>query len=103
MVIYLTIGTVLMVVVSLFTKPEAAEKLDVFYGVLRTPVQTGEVIDMPFTLPAGAVAAPQNKLFDHPNWEIQKPTKRGIVGFLIAWIPVALLIGLVVVLVRIGA
>jgi len=103
MVIYLTIGAVLMIVVSLFTRPEGAEKLDQFYGVLRTPARAGENVEKPFTLPEGVVAAPQNKLFNHPDWEIQKPTARGIVGFLIAWVPVVLLIGMVVVLVRIGA
>lgn len=103
MLIYLVLGAVLMVIVSLFTRPEANDKLDRFYAVLRTPAMAGENVEAPFTLPVGLAPAPQNKLFDHPNWEIQVPTRRGIVGFLIAWIPVVLLIGMVVMLVRIGA
>ncbi|HOA75617.1 MAG TPA: sodium:solute symporter family protein [Phycisphaerae bacterium] len=96
-------GTVVMVVVSLVTRPEDKEKLDRFYEVMRTPVQPGEVIEAPMTLPVGTLPAPQNKLINLPNWEIQKPTRRGIIGFFVAWIPVAALIGIVVVLVRIGA
>jgi Na+/proline symporter len=99
----LGVAFVPMIVVSLFTRPEDPEKLDRFYEVLRTPVQPGEVIEASFTLPATVVPAPQNKLIDHPDWEIQWPTRRGIMGFLIAWIPVGLLIALVCALVRIGA
>lgn len=103
MVIYLGIGTVVMIVVSLFTRAESSDKLDRFFEVMRTPVQPDEVVEAPFTLPATTIPAPQNKLINLPNWEIQKPGRRAIVGFLVAWIPVILLIGLVVVLVRIGA
>lgn len=103
MVIYLGIGAVVMIVVSLFTRPEPSDKLDRFFEVMRTPVQAGEIVDAPFTLPATTIPAPQNKLINLPNWEIQKPGRRAIVGFFVAWIPVILLIGLVVVLVRIGA
>lgn len=103
MLIYLTIGAVVMIVVSLFTRPERADKLDRFYEVMRTPVQPNEVVEHPMTLPEGVIPAPQNKLINLPNWEIQKPGRRAIMGFLIAWIPVAVLIGIVVMLVRIGA
>ena len=42
MIIYLTVGLVVMVGVSLFTKPPAKEKLDRIYECLRTPVMPGE-------------------------------------------------------------
>lgn len=99
----LVTGVATMILVSLVTRPEPADKLDRFYEVMRTPVQPDEVVEAPLTLPVGMLPAPQNKLINLPNWEIQKPGRRAIVGFLIAWIPVAALIGLVVVLVRIGA
>ncbi|MBI4580188.1 MAG: sodium:solute symporter family protein [Planctomycetes bacterium] len=103
MLLCLIVGFVVMVAVSLATRPEPADRLDRFYAVMRTPVRPGEVIEAPMTLPADMLPAPQNKLINLPNWEIQVPTRRGVVGFLIAWIPVALLIGSVWVLVRIGA
>jgi Na+/proline symporter len=103
MAMYLTVGAVVMVGVSLFTRRGPVDKLDRFYEVMRTPVQPDEVVEQPMSLPADMIPAPQNKIFDHPDWEIQKPGRRAIVGFLFAWIPVALLVGAVVVLVRIGA
>ncbi len=103
MLMYLSVGAIVMVVVSLFTRREPQAKLDKFYEVMRTPVQPNEVIAAPLTLPVGMAPAPQNKLINLPNWEIQKPGRRAMIGFLVAWIPVAALIGAVVVLVRIGA
>jgi len=38
---------------------------------------------------------PREVLIDHPDFEIPRPTKVGITGFLVAWIGVALLIGAV--------
>ena len=103
MVMYLTVGLVLMIVVSLFTKRVGREKLDRFYGVLRTPVTPNEHIEEPFQLPAGMAPGPQRKLIDHPDWEWQRPTGSGYSGFVIAWAQVfALIIG-VYFLVRIGA
>jgi len=103
MIIYLSAGIAGLVVVSLVTRPPAAGQLDRFYGVLRTPVTPGEVIRAPLTLPEGVEPAPQNKLIDRPNWEIQIPTRRGIVGFLVVAAVAAALVASVVLLVRIGA
>ena len=103
MIIYLTAGFAALIVVSLLTKPPSSEQLDRFYNVVRTPVQPGEIIDEPFTLPKGLEPAAQKKLINHPNWEIQIPTRRGIVGFLVVTAIVVGLVGTVMVLVRIGA
>lgn len=103
MVIYLVAGTFVMIVVSLLTKRVDAHKLDLFYDTLRTPIQPNENIVESLRLPAGVEAAPQNKLINHPDLEIQVPTRRGIVGFLLAWLMVIALIVLVMLLVRIGA
>ena len=100
---YLAGGVVAMVVVSLLTSPPGKEKLDRFYETLRTPVEPREKLDQPVRLPAGKQPAPQHKLINHPDWEIQFPTRRGIIGFLWAWLMVFGLIGIVWVLVRIGA
>ncbi|NLX20914.1 MAG: sodium:solute symporter family protein [Phycisphaerae bacterium] len=103
MLLYLTVGVIVMVVVSLLTAPPAHEKLDLFYATLRTPIQPGERVRESLRLPQGVEPAPQRKLFDHPDWEIQIPTRRGIVGFLFAWLMVLALIAAVWLLVRIGA
>jgi len=103
MVLYLTVGTVVMIFVSLITKRPDAKKLDLFYETMRTPVQSGEHVVESLRLPAGVEPAPQRKLINHRDFEFQYPTQRGIVGFLIAWVVVLALIGCAWLLVRIGA
>jgi len=103
MIFYLSVGLVAMVVFSLLTRPPAPDRLDRFYAVMRTPVQPDEVIPEPVSLPAGAEPAPQRKLFDHPDWEIQVPTRRGWVGFFVTWLVVLVIVAGVWLLVRIGA
>lgn len=102
MLAYLSAGVVGMIVVSRFTKLPDADRLDRFYGVLRTPVKPGEEIDRPLTLPKGVEPAPSRKLIDHPDWELQVPTARGIWGFVIAWVLVLALVAAVYGIVRIG-
>jgi Na+/proline symporter len=103
MAIYLTVGTIVMIAVSLLTRRPDSRKLDLFYDTLRTPIQPGERVVESLRLPAGVVPAPQRKLIDHPDLEIQVPTRRGITGFLLAWLLVIALIAAVMLLVRIGA
>ena len=103
MIFYLSVGLVAVIVFSLMTRPPARDRLDRFYEVMRTPVQPGEVITEPVTLPAGAEPAEQRKLFDHPDWEIQMPTRRGWIGFFVTWLVVFAIIAGVWWLVRIGA
>ncbi|HSW45434.1 MAG TPA: sodium:solute symporter family protein [Phycisphaerae bacterium] len=103
MTIYLVVGFTVMVVVSLLTKRQDPRKLDLFYDTLRTPIQPGERVLESLRLPPGVEPAPQRKLIDHPDLEIQIPTRRGINGFLLAWLLVVALIAGVMLLVRIGA
>jgi len=95
MIIYLSAGFIVLIVVSLLTRRVPAENLDRFYACLRTPVSPDEPETEPFTLPAGVQPAPRNVLILHPDFEIPKPTLVGIGGFLVAWLGVALLIGVV--------
>jgi Na+/proline symporter len=95
MIIYLSVGFVVLVVVSLLTKKAPSESLDKFYACLRTPVGPNEPETEAFTLPAGVQPGPRNVLIRHPDFEIPKPTLIGIGGFLAAWLGVALLIGAV--------
>jgi len=92
MIFYLTVGFAGMVVVSLFTRRVDEAKLDQFYSCLRTPVQPGEPEMEPFTLPEGTPPAPRAVLFDHPSFEIPRPTRVSIIGFLAGWGAVGLLI-----------
>lgn len=93
MIFYLMVGLVVMVGVSLFTKPPAKETLDRVYECLRTPVMPGEPEVEPLTLPEGIKPAPRSVLIDHPDFEIMKPTLVSVVGFLVSCLGVALLIG----------
>ena len=103
MVLYLATASVAMIVCSLITPRVAQDKLDRFYGLLRTPVQPGEVVHQPCTLPEGVEPAPARKLINHPDLEIYVPSWLSVVGFVAAWVGVLAIIGLVVWLVRIGA
>lgn len=103
MIAYLSIGLVSLVFVSLLTRRQPNEQLDRFFEVIRTPVQPGEVIDQPVTLPANVPASPPRKLINLPDWEIQIPTARGWIGFFVTWLAVGAIIALVVLLVNIGA
>ncbi len=93
MLSYIITGFAVGIVVSLFTKPVAAEKLERFYGLLRTRVRQGEVIEEPCTLPAGVEAAPRRVFFPSSQWEIPMPTWRAMSGFLIGWLLVGAIIG----------
>jgi Na+/proline symporter len=92
MIIYLTVGFVSAIVVSLFTRPQQKERLDKFYECLRTPVKAGEPETEPFTLPPGVSPAPRNVLIKHPDFEFPKPAMVSVIGFLAGWAAVAILI-----------
>jgi Na+/proline symporter len=86
MIAYLTAGLIATVVVSLYTRPMPEEQLDRFYRVIRTPVGPDEPQVEPFTLPEGVEPPPRDPLIDHPDFEIEKPSKMAVVGFIVAWI-----------------
>ena len=100
MIFYLTVGLAVMVIVSLFTRPQDKETLDRVYECLRTPVIPGEPEVEPLTLPEGTTPAPRSVLINHPDFEITKPSFESVLGFLLTWIVVALLIGLFVWILR---
>ena len=103
MLSYLTTGIGLGIVVSLFTRRTPTERLDRFYNLLKTPVQAGEVITTPCSLPEGVMPANPPKLIDHPDVEIYKPTRADVFGFVIAWVFVLAIIGIVIVMAKLGA
>ncbi len=92
MLFYLAAGLVVGIVVSLFTKPVAKEKLDNFYALLRTPVALGEKVSVPCTLPAGTVVPEKRNFFPNTNLEIPVPTLISIIGFLVGWACAAVIV-----------
>jgi Na+/proline symporter len=92
MVFYLAAGLLTGIVVSLFTKPVAKEKLDNFYALLRTPVNPSERIPAPCTLPSDAIVPQKRNIFPNSNLEISIPSLTSVIGFLIGWGCVAAII-----------
>ncbi len=95
MIGYLSLGLTTLIIVSLFTRPVAKEKLDTFYDCLRTPIGENEPETDPFTLPPGVKPGLRKTLFSHPDFEIPRPSLVGAIGFLASWAGVGLLIGVV--------
>ena len=46
-------------------------------------------------IPEGIEVPEPNKLFNHPDLEIPKPTAIGMIGFAVLWVCVGLLVGFV--------
>ena len=82
MILYLTVGLVALVLVSLLTRPVSPEKLERFYACLRTPVGRDEPETRPFELPPGVAPAPRRVLVDLPGFEIPMPTRVSVLGVL---------------------
>jgi len=103
MILYLSVGLIAIVVVSFVTRRVPEDALDRFYSVLRTPVQPGEVVEKPCTLPEGVEPAEPKKLIDRPDLEIYVPSRLSVLGFIGVWLAVAAMIVGIKWLVRIGA
>ncbi len=80
------------IVVSLFSRPVAKKKLENFYALVRTPIQRGEQVAVPCTLPADAVVPERRNLFPGTSLEIAIPSRTSVVGFLVGWGCVAAII-----------
>lgn len=93
MVFYLTIGFLLGIITSFWTKRTDAEKIDRYYKLLRTPVysEEGNQIE-PCQIPEGAVTLERRVLFPNSEIEIGIPSTRSVVGFVAGWIVVASII-----------
>ena len=92
MLFYISVGIIAGIAVSLFTRPVSEDKLEKFYGLVRTPVYKGEVIDEPLSLPQGMEYAPRRPLFRLRNFEIMKPSRISMIGFGVGWAIVILFI-----------
>ena len=95
MIFYLITGVCTGIAVSLFTQPVEKQKLDNFYALARTPVLANEsFISKPCTIPENVTVSKAKKLFSTNNLEILRPSKISIIGFIVSWIVVAILVGL---------
>jgi len=92
MVFYLSVGTVVGIIVSLLTRPVGKEKLDNFYALARTPIRLGEQVNVPCTLPEDAVVPEKRNIFGNTSLEIPVPTRTSVIGFLVGWACVAAII-----------
>ena len=100
MIFYLVAGSVMGIAASLLTRPVPKARLDVFYSLIRTPIQPGETIETPCTLPKGVVVPDRKKFFPRTNLEIPVPSWTSVVGFLAGWACVAALIAAVYAITR---
>ncbi len=90
---YSSIASFVGVVVSLLTPRVNSAKLDCFYLLSRTPVQEGETIEAPCTVPIEAPRVNRPMLLTVAGLEIPLPSTASVVGFLATWIMVGLIIG----------
>ena len=87
MIFYLAVGTVDGIVVSLFTRPTEAEKIERYYALQRTPVlEVEEPSSEACQLPEGAKTLPRKVFFPDTDLEISIPSKRSVTGFAIGWV-----------------
>ena len=91
--LYMTVAVVAGVVVSLFTRPVARERLDRFYTLSRTPIAPGEELLQPCVLPASTPPAQRTMLLTALGFEIPLPSRASAVGFVVVWLCVAVMIG----------
>ncbi len=95
---------VLLIGISLLTRPVEKEHLDYFYGKLYTPVQPDPEKDKAAV--AATAANPESvrhrKLWPNSNWEIAKPTRLDLYGFLGSWVMVGFIIFLLWAMVNLG-
>ena len=93
MIFYLVAGFAAGIIVSLLTKPQADEKLDRFYALVRTPVTTEEGSpEEPCTIPEGVAIPEKQLMLKAGGLEVLKPGKSAIIGFAASWLAVGAMI-----------
>jgi solute:Na+ symporter, SSS family len=94
----------IIIIISYFTRKNAKEELDQFYGRLHTPVRgtpEDDAIAMELTR-KNPTRFKQNKIFPNGNIELLKPTKRDTLGFLVICGIVMLFLLFLYILTQIG-
>lgn len=90
--IYSAAAVTVGLLVSLMTPRVPDEKLNLFYGLTRTPVTDGENVTKSCTLPAGVLPKEREMLCNAFGLEIPKPSRTSVIGFAGGWLAVATLI-----------
>jgi len=94
-----------MIVVSLFTKPNSKAALDRYYVKMKTPVQSDPKLDS--VEMERSYQEPDRfndrKLWPNSSLEVQKPRTSDIVGFVLSLVACFCIIGLAVLITRIGS
>jgi len=89
---YMTGAVIAGVLVSLVTPRVPTERLQRFYDLTRTPIQDGEVVLQPCTLPVGVTPPPRRMLLNALGLEVPMPSLTSWIGFGVGWLAVALLV-----------
>ncbi|MFY9253969.1 MAG: sodium:solute symporter family protein [Fuerstiella sp.] len=89
---YLAAGVIAGVTTALLTRPQPLQQLDKFYTLLRTPVQEGEVLLTPCSVPEDNNV--REPVIEFAGFQFPYPTRIGVVGFAVAWGLVFVIIGL---------
>jgi Na+/proline symporter len=89
---YTSAALIAGVVVSLVTPRVPAERLQRFYDLTRTPVDEGEVVTKPCTMPQGVAPPPRRMLLTAMGLEVPAPSTTSVVGFMAGCAAAALLV-----------
>jgi len=93
MIFYLVSGFAAGIIVSLLTRPRDEAKLERFYALVRTPVDTNEgAPDEPCTIPSGVTIPEKHLVLKAGGLEVLKPGKTAAIGFLASWAAVGAMI-----------
>ena len=90
---YSSVASLVGIVVSLVTPAVDPTKLNRFYQLTRTPVQTGEELLLQCTLPVNAPTVDRPMLLTAGGLEIPMPSRTSVVGFVTVWLLVGGIIG----------
>lgn len=90
MFLYLTSGLVVGIIISFVTSRTPMQKLDRFFLLLRTPVRKGEYVPAPCRMPENP-EPPVPRWFQHPDWELPRPSAVGVGGFVLGCVLVAVI------------
>ncbi len=90
---YSSVASLVGIVVSLVTPAVDPINLDRFYRLSRTPVQNGEEVLQPCTLPEDAPTVDRPMLLTAGGLEIPMPSRTSVIGFVTVWLLVGGIIG----------
>ncbi len=78
---------------SLLTARPDRGTLQRFHGLIRTPVEPGELIEESCRLPVQTSAVPRNCWFANSDFEVPIPSRTSVLGFFLAWLAVVFMVG----------